>query len=94
MATGGENYKIQCLSTFLSNELTTKPEIVDVIIIEANIFILHCSVSQLLFKKKILLQLLSLIPGVGQSVAFHVLPASWSFTVLREGGRTSNTSWP
>ena len=24
MTTGGENYKIQCLSTFLSNELTTK----------------------------------------------------------------------
>ena len=26
MATGGENYKIQCLSKILSNELTTKPK--------------------------------------------------------------------
>jgi len=31
MATGSENYKIQCLSTFLSNELTTKPKKVDII---------------------------------------------------------------
>ena len=35
---GGENYKIQCLSTFLSKKLTTKPEKVD---IEAN-FALWC----------------------------------------------------
>ena len=26
MATGGENYKIQCLSTYLSSELTNKPK--------------------------------------------------------------------
>ena len=84
ITTGGENYKIRCLSTFLSNELTTKPKIVDIIIIEANIFILHCSVSQLLFFK-FLLQLLSLIPGVGQGVTFHVWHAAWSFTVLRQG---------
>ena len=32
MAAGGESYKIQCLSTFLSSELTTKPKKVHIIL--------------------------------------------------------------
>ena len=38
MATGGENYKIQCLSTFLSNEHTTKTIKVDVILKQSFFF--------------------------------------------------------
>ena len=32
MASGGKNYKIQCLSTFLSDKLYTKPQKVDIIL--------------------------------------------------------------
>ena len=38
MATGGENYKIQCLLKILSNELTTKPIKVDVILKQSFFF--------------------------------------------------------
>ena len=38
MATGGVNYKIQCLSTFLSNELTIKPKQVDIILTLKHLF--------------------------------------------------------
>ena len=43
MATRGEKYKIQRLSIFLSNELTTKPKQVD-IILKQLLQNLHCSV--------------------------------------------------
>jgi len=42
MATGGENYKIQRLSTFLSNELTTKPEKVDIMLKQSLIVFCCC----------------------------------------------------
>ena len=42
IATGDENYKFQCLSTFLSNEFTTKPKNVDIIL--KQFFLLFCTV--------------------------------------------------
>ena len=44
MATGEENYKIQRLSTFLSNELTTKPEKVNIILKQSLLFLFFCTV--------------------------------------------------
>ena len=38
LAMGGENYKIQCLSTFLSNELTTKPKKAEIILKQKHLF--------------------------------------------------------
>ena len=44
MATGEENYKIQRLSTFLSNELTTKPEKVNIILKQSLLVLFFCTV--------------------------------------------------